>query len=98
VLVETEPRDKITFLGILRRYTRCWAPVATQEAEIRRILVGSQPGQIVPETLSRKYPIQNRAGGVAQVVESLPSKCEALSSILYCPPNKRRYARKWKRK
>jgi hypothetical protein len=25
---------------------------ATQEAEIRRIVVGSQPGQVVPETLS----------------------------------------------
>jgi hypothetical protein len=30
--------------------------LATQEAEIRRIAVQSQPGQIVCETLSRKYP------------------------------------------
>jgi hypothetical protein len=28
--------------------------LATQEAEIRRITVGSQPGQIVPKTLSQK--------------------------------------------
>jgi hypothetical protein len=48
--------------------------LATQEAEIRRITVLSQLGQIVRETLSQK-----RAGGVAQ---ALPSKCEALSSNL----------------
>jgi hypothetical protein len=40
--------------------------LATQEAEIRRIAVQSQLGQIVQETLSQKYPAQNRAGGVAQ--------------------------------
>jgi hypothetical protein len=51
--------------------------LATQEAEIRRIVVISQPRQIVCETLSQKYPTQNRAGGV---VECLSSKCEALSS------------------
>jgi hypothetical protein len=34
------------------------------------------------ETLSEKYPIQNRAGRVAQVIELLPSKCEAMSSSL----------------
>jgi hypothetical protein len=54
--------------------------LATQEAEISRIVVQSQPGQIVPETLSGKYPSQGRAGNVAQVVEQLPSKCEALNS------------------
>jgi hypothetical protein len=30
--------------------------LATQEAEIRRIMAHSQPGQIVHETLSRKNP------------------------------------------
>jgi hypothetical protein len=30
--------------------------LATEEAEIRRIMVRSQPGQIVCETLSRKKP------------------------------------------
>jgi hypothetical protein len=43
-----------------------WVPVltpitlATQEAEIRRIIVQSQPRQIVPETLSQKKPITKK--------------------------------------
>jgi hypothetical protein len=40
----------------------------------------SQPGQIVQETLSKKYPTQKRAGVVPQMVECLPSRCETLSS------------------
>jgi hypothetical protein len=32
--------------------------LATWEAKIRRIKVRGQPGQIVPETLSQKYPTQ----------------------------------------
>jgi hypothetical protein len=31
---------------------------ATQEAEIKRITVRSQPGEIVGKTVSQKYPIQ----------------------------------------
>jgi hypothetical protein len=54
--------------------------LATQEAEIRRIKVRSQLRQIVYKTLSWKYPIQERASGVTQVVECLLSKIEALSS------------------
>jgi hypothetical protein len=42
--------------------------LTTQVAEIRRITVQSQPGQIVQETLSQKNPTQKRAGGVAQGV------------------------------
>jgi hypothetical protein len=42
--------------------------LATQEAEIRRITVQSQLGQIVPETLSQKNPLLKRVGGVAQGV------------------------------
>jgi hypothetical protein len=42
--------------------------LAIQEGEIRRISVQSQPGQLVRETLSWKYPLQKRAGGVAQGV------------------------------
>jgi hypothetical protein len=38
----------------------------THEEEIRRIMIQSQPRQIVPETLSRKTLNKNRAGGVAQ--------------------------------
>jgi hypothetical protein len=40
--------------------------LATQEAEIRRIKVQSQPGQIVHKTLFRKTLHKNRAGSVAQ--------------------------------
>jgi hypothetical protein len=40
--------------------------LTTQEAEIRRILVQSQPGQIVRKTLSRKTLHRKRAGGVGQ--------------------------------
>jgi hypothetical protein len=39
--------------------------LATQEAEIRRIVVQSQTGQIVLETLSRKILHKTRVGGVA---------------------------------
>jgi hypothetical protein len=35
--------------------------LVTQEAEIRGIVVQSQPWQIVLATLSQKYPIQKRA-------------------------------------
>jgi ribosomal protein S20 len=40
--------------------------LATQEAEINRITVQSQPRQIVQKTLSRKILHKNRAGRVAQ--------------------------------
>jgi hypothetical protein len=36
--------------------------LATQEAEIRRIKVQSQPGQIVHETLISKTPIAKKKG------------------------------------
>jgi hypothetical protein len=54
--------------------------LASREAEIRRIKAQSQTGQIVHKTLSRKYPTQNRAGGVVQVAEHLFNKNEVLSS------------------
>jgi hypothetical protein len=54
--------------------------LTTQEGEIRRIAVQSQLRQIVHKTLSKKYPTQNRAGRVAQLVQHWPSKHEALSS------------------
>jgi hypothetical protein len=40
--------------------------LATQEAEIRRIAVRSQPGQIAPKTLSQINPSRERACEVAQ--------------------------------
>jgi hypothetical protein len=42
--------------------------LAMQEAEIRRIMNPSQPGQIVHETLSQKNPSQKRADRVAEGV------------------------------
>jgi hypothetical protein len=42
--------------------------LATQEAEIRRIVVRSQPGQIVCETLYGKNYSHNSAGGVPQSI------------------------------
>jgi hypothetical protein len=44
--------------------------LATQETEIRRIMVQRQPRQIVQETLSRKTPSQKMAGAMAQGVSS----------------------------
>jgi hypothetical protein len=56
-----------------------WKPVipAAQKADIRRMAVQSQPGQIVHETLSRKNPPQKCAGGVAEGVgpEFKPQYC-----------------------
>jgi hypothetical protein len=42
--------------------------LGTQKAEIKRIMVQSQPRQIVFETLSWKNPSQKKASGVAQGV------------------------------
>jgi hypothetical protein len=41
--------------------------LATQEVEIGKIVVPSQPGQIVLKTLSQKTHHKKRVGGVAQV-------------------------------
>jgi hypothetical protein len=43
----------------------------------------ASPRQISPKEIvqqQQQNPNTNRAGGVAQVVEQLPSKCEALST------------------
>jgi hypothetical protein len=60
----------------------------TRKAEIRRIVLSDQPEQIVLENIPWKYlthththtHTHTQAGGMAQVVQRLPSKCEALSS------------------
>jgi hypothetical protein len=56
--------------------------LATQEAETRKTTIQSQSGQIAHKTLSQKYSAHKKkgAGGVAQKVECLPSRHEALSS------------------
>jgi hypothetical protein len=50
----------------------------TQEADIRRIEVRSQPGQTVLETLSRKNPSHKMVGVVTQGVgpEFKPQHCK----------------------
>jgi hypothetical protein len=48
--------------------------LATLEAEIRGTWFEASAGKIVWETLSQKYPIEKRAGGVTKVAEHLPSK------------------------
>jgi hypothetical protein len=67
-------------------YARCWwlMPVilATQEAEIRRIVAQSQLGQIVHETLSRKT-LHKKKGLVAWLKEKALS-----SSPSTTPPKK----------
>jgi hypothetical protein len=52
--------------------------LTTQEADIRKITVRSQPRQIVCKTLSQKYPSQKTAGGAAQDVdpEFKPQYCK----------------------
>jgi hypothetical protein len=64
---------------------------ATQEAEIRRIVVCSQPRQMFHMTISWKFPAAKKAGRVAEVVEHLPNKCEALSSNPVLPKNNNKY-------
>jgi hypothetical protein len=54
--------------------------LATPEAEIRRISGQSQAGANTWQDSTSKKPITKRIGGVAQVVECLPSEHEALSS------------------
>jgi hypothetical protein len=61
---------------------------STWEAEIRRITVQSQPGQIVCKTLSQKTHHNKRAGRVAQSIapEFKP---------LYCKKKKKKLKNGW---
>jgi hypothetical protein len=58
--------------------------LATQEAEIRKITVRSQPRQIVHETLSQKNSSQKRTDGVAQGTgfEVKPQYCKKKNFFL----------------
>jgi hypothetical protein len=66
-------------MHLKNRWARWLTPVilATQEAEIRKIVTRSQPRPIVCKTLSQENPSQKRAGGVAQGVgpEFKPHYC-----------------------
>jgi GTPase Era involved in 16S rRNA processing len=55
--------------------------LATQGAEIKRIMVQSQPRKIISEMLSRKYLSQKSASGVAQGVgpEFKPSNTKKIN-------------------
>jgi hypothetical protein len=64
--------------------------LSAQEAEIRRITVQIQPWSNSLWDPILKNPTQNRADGMAEVVECLPSKCEALSSNSSTNNNKKR--------
>jgi hypothetical protein len=92
-----------TIIIVLRNYVLSWAlwlrPVilATQEADIRRILAQSQSGQTVHEILSGKNPPQKKAGGVAQGVgpefkpqlkkeKKLCAQCQGCSAVIRCLP------------
>jgi hypothetical protein len=65
-------------------YIYSWALVAhaynpsNSGGRIKRIIVQSQPREIVGETLSRKHPTKKRAGKVAQGVdpELRPHHCK----------------------
>jgi hypothetical protein len=63
--------------------------LATQEAEIRRIVVQSQPWQIVQEIPSQKNPSLKRDGGVTQVVQPLP--CKVRSWVQTPKPKKQQH-------
>jgi hypothetical protein len=64
--------------------------LATQVAEIRRIMVQSQPRQILRETLSQKSLTQKRAGGVAQGVGP-EFKCQYQKNIHF----KQKFSQPW---
>jgi hypothetical protein len=65
----------------------CWrlwlTPVilVTQKEEIRRTEVRSQPGQIVPKSLSQKNPSQKKSWACDSIAECLPGMFEVLGSI-----------------
>jgi 2,3-bisphosphoglycerate-independent phosphoglycerate mutase len=63
--------------------------LVTKETDIRRILVQSQPEQIVRETRSQKNPTQKRPNRMAQMIKYLPSRHETLSSNPVLPKKKK---------
>jgi hypothetical protein len=70
--------------------------LASWETEIRRIVVQSQPKKVVLMTSISKITGAEWSRGVAQVVECLLCKCEALSSNP-CPAQKKKSCGRLKR-
>jgi hypothetical protein len=74
----------------VRTFSGCqWlTPVilATQEAEIRRITVGSKPSQIYHGTLSQKTLLKNKTGGVVQA-EALSSSSSTEKNVRTLKPS-----------
>jgi hypothetical protein len=70
--------------------------LATQEAEIRRIMAQCQPRQIICQTVFQKKPITKWTGGVTQVVVYLPglASVRPLSSNPNTTKKKKKF--KWK--
>jgi hypothetical protein len=75
----------VTF-KVYKKSKDSWVPVAHAYnpthlgVEIWRIVVRAQPGHIVLETpISKNNQSKNELEVLAQVVEHLPCKCEALS-------------------
>jgi hypothetical protein len=74
--------------------------LATEEAEIRRIVVQSQPhvnssgDLILKNPITKKRRRKCRAGEVAQVVRVPVSKCKTLSSNFSATKKKKKQAKK----
>jgi hypothetical protein len=64
--------------------------LATQETDIRRMVVPSQAQANSSQDPISKTPSQKRAGRMAQVLECLPSNHEALSQTPVPPPKKKK--------
>jgi hypothetical protein len=80
-----------TLSGLNLEVMDCWAQVActwnpSYAGRRDQKDHGSRPTWAISKTLSQKYPThththtQAKADGVAQVIEHLPNKCEAVSS------------------
>jgi hypothetical protein len=71
-------------------------PGGTWEVDIERMVVGSQPGQIAPETPISKITRAKQTRGVAQVV--VPD-LQVFNPEFTCPPppKKRKKADSWSR-
>jgi hypothetical protein len=65
----------------------------TQEAEMRWFIFGDQSRYNVYTTISWQFTTQTRTGRVAEVVECLPRKGEALNSHP-CTPNEKEINKK----